>query len=71
MANRLPRGVFLEILVVVGGITALALKACRAIWFFFSPLQIVVKEASERRTFRLCALVVAGWGRARWSSSAL
>jgi cytochrome c-type biogenesis protein CcmE len=61
MANLLPRGVSLDILVVVGGITTLALKAWRAIWFFFSPLQIVVKEASERRTFRLGALVVAGW----------
>jgi cytochrome c-type biogenesis protein CcmE len=51
----------LGILAVVGGATTLVLNAFQSnLVFFFSPSQIVAKEAPVGRTFRLGGLVVAG-----------
>ena len=51
----------LGILAVVGGATTLVLNAFQSnLVFFFSPSQIVAKEAPLGRTFRLGGLVVAG-----------
>ena len=51
----------LGILAVVGGATTLVLNAFQSnLVFFFSPSQIVFKEAPVGRTFRLGGLVVAG-----------
>jgi len=51
----------LGILSVVGGATALVLNAFQSnLVFFFSPSQIVAKEAPVGRTFRLGGLVVEG-----------
>jgi cytochrome c-type biogenesis protein CcmE len=67
--NRKPRmtprrkrfAIALGILAVVGGATTLVLNAFQSnLVFFFSPSQIVAKEAPLGRTFRLGGLVVAG-----------
>ena len=51
----------LGILAVVGGATTLVLNAFQSnLVFFFSPSQIVAKEAPLGRTFRLGGLVVEG-----------
>jgi cytochrome c-type biogenesis protein CcmE len=49
------------VLVVIGGAVTLILNAFNSnLVFFFSPTQIVSKEAPINRTFRLGGLVVAG-----------
>ena len=51
----------LGILAVVGGATALVLNAFQSnLVFFYSPSQIVAKEAPVGRTFRLGGLVLEG-----------
>ena len=51
----------LGILAVVGGATALVLDAFQSnLVFFYSPSQIVAKEAPVGRTFRLGGLVLEG-----------
>jgi cytochrome c-type biogenesis protein CcmE len=51
----------LGILAVVGGTTALVLNAFQSnLVFFYSPSQIVAKEAPVGRTFRLGGLVLEG-----------
>ena len=51
----------LGILAVVGGATALVLNAFQSnLVFFYSPSQIVAKEAPVDRTFRLGGLVLEG-----------
>ena len=62
MTSRRKRfAIALGILAVVGGATALVLNAFQSnLVFFYSPSQIVAKEAPVGRTFRLGGLVLEG-----------
>ncbi len=61
MPRRKRFAIALGILAVVGGATALGLNAFQSnLVFFYSPSQIVAKEAPVGRTFRLGGLVLEG-----------
>jgi cytochrome c-type biogenesis protein CcmE len=60
-----PRGkrlsIILGVLVAVGTATALVLNAFQSnLVFFYSPTQVVAREAPTQRTFRIGGLVQAG-----------
>jgi cytochrome c-type biogenesis protein CcmE len=60
-----PRGkrlsIILGVLVAVGAATALVLNAFQSnLVFFYSPTQVVAREAPTQRTFRIGGLVQAG-----------
>ncbi len=60
-----PRGkrlsIILGVLIAVGAATALVLNAFQSnLVFFYSPTQVVAREAPTQRTFRIGGLVQAG-----------